>query len=102
MYIKKIASKKDQIMYCESTSNYTWIYFDDGSKILLAKTLKMLESFLTSYTFIRIHSKYLVNRKWISSYSKVNYEIKLYSDKNLPVAKRRRSAVKKSLFSSLV
>lgn len=99
MYINKLTNKKDQIIYCESTSNYSWIYYNDGSKVLIAKTLKMLEVFLTPCTFIRIHNKYLVNRKSISLFSRVDYEIKLHNDKKLPVAKRRRSEVMKSLVS---
>jgi len=94
MYIHKLTNKKDQIIYCESESNYSWIYFNDGSKVLVAKTLKMLEAFLTPSTFIRIHNRYLVNRYCIKVFSKTDCQVKLTNEGVVPVSRRKKSAFK--------
>jgi len=59
----------DDIIYCEGDGNYTSIMMTDGSKIVLSKTLKLLEEFLDERAFFRIHNAYLIN---ISHIKKVN------------------------------
>ncbi len=58
----------DQIIYAQSESNYCWVFFDDGSKIFLSKTLKDLEGLLAKHGFIRIHQSYLINADFIKRY----------------------------------
>ncbi|MDH3247062.1 MAG: LytTR family DNA-binding domain-containing protein [Saprospiraceae bacterium] len=58
----------DQIIYAQSESNYCWIFFEDGSKIFLSKTLKDLEGLLAKHGFIRIHQSYLINTDFIKRY----------------------------------
>ncbi|GHN02946.1 DNA-binding response regulator [Cytophagales bacterium WSM2-2] len=59
----------DDIIYCEGDGNYTSIIMHDGSKIVLSKTLKLLEDFLDERVFFRIHNAYLIN---INHIKKVN------------------------------
>lgn len=49
------------IQYCQSENNYTWVHLTKGSKHLLAKTLKEFEETLPPTDFFRIHNSYLVN-----------------------------------------
>ncbi len=58
----------DQIIYAQSESNYCWVFFDDGNKIFLSKTLKDLEGLLAKHGFIRIHQSYLINADFIKRY----------------------------------
>ncbi len=58
----------DQIIYAQSESNYCWVFFDDGSKIFLSKTLKDLEGLLAKHGFIRFHQSYLINADFIKRY----------------------------------
>lgn len=50
-----------EVVYCESSSNYTFFHLNNGKKILVAKTLKEVEQILYIYNFFRIHNSYLIN-----------------------------------------
>lgn len=58
------------IIRCQSDVNYTTIYLQDKTKLLVAKTLKEFEELLTEYNFFRIHNSHLVNLEYIKSYNK--------------------------------
>jgi two-component system LytT family response regulator len=60
----------DEILRCESDSNYTHIFLTDGKKITLAKTLKEIEETINGSPFFRIHQSHLVNINQISKYIK--------------------------------
>jgi two-component system LytT family response regulator len=51
----------DDIIYCEGDSNYTNLFLSDGTKLCLAKTLKVLEDFLPEDSYFRIHNTHIVN-----------------------------------------
>ncbi len=53
------------LMYCIADRNYSWLYFSDGKKYMVSRTLKSLEYRLPADLFIRIHSRYLTNRMHI-------------------------------------
>ncbi len=56
----------DDILRCESDSNYTHIFLTSGKKITTAKTLKDVEENLVGLDFYRIHQSHLVNMHHIS------------------------------------
>jgi two-component system, LytTR family, response regulator len=56
----------DDILRCESDSNYTHIFLTNGKKITTAKTLKDVEESLEGLNFSRIHQSHLVNMHHIS------------------------------------
>lgn len=56
----------DEILRCESDSNYTHIFLVNGKKITVAKTLKEVEESLLGSDFYRIHQSHLVNMTHIS------------------------------------
>lgn len=56
----------DEILRCESDSNYTHITLVNGKKITVAKTLKEVEESLRGTDFYRIHQSHLVNMSHIS------------------------------------
>ncbi|MBL7731808.1 MAG: response regulator transcription factor [Chitinophagaceae bacterium] len=56
----------DEILRCESDSNYTHIFLTNGKKITTAKTLKEVEESLRGFDFYRIHHSHLVNMKHIT------------------------------------
>jgi len=58
----------EEIMHCESDSNYTYVYFKNGSKSLISKTLKEIEELLDGHGFIRVHHSHIVNLKHIRKY----------------------------------
>ena len=60
----------DEIIRCESDSNYTHIFLANGKKITMAKTLKEVEENINGTSLFRIHQSHLVNMNRISKYIK--------------------------------
>lgn len=60
----------DEIIRCESDSNYTHVFLANGKKITVAKTLKEVEQNIYGGPFFRIHQSHLVNINHISKYLK--------------------------------
>jgi two-component system, LytTR family, response regulator len=59
----------ENIIYCQSDSNYTNFHLTTPEKkILVARTLKEVEETLVNYDFFRIHNSYLVNMKHIREF----------------------------------
>ncbi|MEO6812805.1 MAG: LytTR family DNA-binding domain-containing protein [Ginsengibacter sp.] len=57
-----------QITRIESSSNYSKIYFKDGTSILVTRLLKDFEEILLPYRFFRIHNSHLINLNYIKKY----------------------------------
>ncbi len=60
----------DQIIRCESDSNYTHIFTKSGEKILISKTLKEVEKLLQGHHFLRVHHSHVVNLAFVKRYVK--------------------------------
>jgi two-component system LytT family response regulator len=58
----------ENILHCESDSNYTHIVLKNGRKILVSRTLKEIEELLEGYSFVRVHHSHLVNLNEITRY----------------------------------
>jgi two-component system, LytTR family, response regulator len=83
--------KITDIMYCESSGNYTNFFMHDGKNILVSRQLGEYEKLLPDTDFIRIHDKYILNLSFIKEYIKGNGgEVILENGKELPVASRRK------------
>jgi two-component system LytT family response regulator len=79
------------IMYCESSGNYTHFYLQDEKKIVVSRQLGEYEKLLPDNSFIRIHDKYIINLAYIKEYIKGSGgEVKLENGKEIPVASRRK------------
>jgi two-component system LytT family response regulator len=83
--------KITDIMYCESSGNYTHFYLHDGKKIVVSRQLGEYEKLLPDNNFIRIHDKYIIHLQYIKEYIKGSGgEVVLENGKELPVASRRK------------
>lgn len=81
----------DNVLYFKADSSYTEIYFTDGGKIIISRTLKNIEEALNGNPdFLRSHKSYLINMKYVSNYVKSDggyivikdkHEIPITSDK---------------------
>lgn len=60
----------ENIQYCESDSNYTIFYLKNKQKIIVSRTLKEIEELLEEFSFVRVHSSFLVNLHEVSKYVK--------------------------------
>ncbi len=83
--------KLSQILYCESSGNYTQFYLLNKLKILVSRQLGEYEKLLPPDTFVRIHDKYIINLTFINEYIKGSGgEVVLENSTHLPVAVRRK------------
>jgi len=60
----------NDIIYCESDSNYTTFFLTSGEKVVISKTLKDVEELLEPDDFFRIHASYLINMKHVSKFTR--------------------------------
>lgn len=83
--------KLSDIIYCESSGNYTHFYLQDGRKNIVSRQLGDYEKLLPESNFIRIHDKYIINLAYIKEYKKGSGgEVLLENGKELPVSSRRK------------
>ena len=82
----------DEISFCEADSNYTTLYFKHGGKKVVTKTLSRFETELSSYNFLRVHHKYLVNLKMVKAYSKGKGggHLVMQNNDTIPVSLRKK------------
>lgn len=81
----------EQIIRCESLSNYTKIFLTTNQKITIAKTLKEVEETLLGYNFYRIHNSHLINISHIEKFVKADGGYVLMTDgEHITVARNRK------------
>lgn len=82
------------IIYCESNSNYTTLYFTDKSKLVVTKTLKEVEELLAGYNFCRVHHSYIINLAEVKRYVKQDGgSIEMTDGAQLPISRQRKDEV---------
>ncbi|WP_298715153.1 LytTR family DNA-binding domain-containing protein [Chitinophaga sp.] len=81
-----------QIVRCESTGNYTKIFFTDRKQLLVSKPLKEFEELLTDVDFFRVHNSHLINLQQMDSYIQGEGGFALMSDGTQVEVSRRRKA----------
>lgn len=88
----------DEILYCSSDNNYTYIHKAVGESILLSKTLKDVEGMLEQRHFLRIHQSYLINPRHLRKYVRgQGGHVVMSNGKELPVARARKDDLLDSL-----
>lgn len=88
----------DDILRCESDSNYTYIFLATGKKILLAKTLKEIEETLRGLSFFRVHQSHLVNINHVNKVVKGEGSYLTTSDgATIPISRNKKDAFLESL-----
>jgi two-component system, LytTR family, response regulator len=84
--------KPEQIIRCESSSNYTTVFLTDKPKVVVAKTLKELEDVLTGFGFYRIHHSHLVNLTHVQAFVRNDGGYVTMTDgAHITVARNRRT-----------
>lgn len=80
------------IVRCESTGNYTKLFFTDRKQLLVSKSLKEFEELLTDVDFFRVHNSHLINLQQMESYIQGEGGFALMSDGTQVEVSRRRKA----------
>lgn len=86
------------IIRCESDDNYTLIFLNNNKKIIVSKTLKLMESKLPSNIFMRVHSSHLINSHYINKYHKSDggyFEMK--NGETVPLSRSKKDDILKLL-----
>lgn len=97
--VGKIMLPMTDLMFLQAAGNYCWMYWKDGQRILVARTLKYYEPQLPNTWFIRPHRNCIVNLQYIERmlpiYPDKGGLLHLRSGVVLPVSRRRWLAIKK-------
>ncbi len=91
----------ENIIRCESESNYSYIHLINEKPILVSKTLKDLEELLPEKYFYRVHHSHLINLKYIRKYANANQGTIILKDTTeIPISRRRKKDFLDGLQSS--
>jgi two-component system, LytTR family, response regulator len=94
--------KIEDIIRCESDSNYTFFYLAEGKKILVSRTLKEYSELLKPAGFLRVHQSHLINVNYIDRYAKANGGAMIMKDNSsVPISHERKTYILKHLDSFL-
>ncbi|MEO8147668.1 MAG: LytTR family DNA-binding domain-containing protein [Bacteroidia bacterium] len=79
------------IMYCGAESNYTNVKMANGTKVLVAKTLKDIDETLSGNDFYRIHNSFLINLNHIKKFVRGDGGYVLMNDgEQITISRSRR------------
>lgn len=83
------------ITHVKGENNYSILYLISGNKLVISKTLGIIEKLLSDYGFVRIHKSYLLNLKHIIRYVKADGGyIEVEGGHQLSVSRSNRSSIK--------
>lgn len=86
----------NNIMFCESSSNYTDVRLNNGQHMLISRTLKDIEQLLDRQPFFRVHNSYLVNLDYAVRYVKgEGGYLVLNNDITVPVSRSKKEELLK-------
>jgi two-component system, LytTR family, response regulator len=91
----------NDIIYCESDSNYTTFFLVKGEKVVISKTLKDVEEILNGEDFFRIHASYLINMKHVSKFTRGDGGYVVMSNNQHITVSRKRKDEFFEMFSRL-
>ena len=80
------------IVRCESTGDYTRIFFTDKKNLMVSRPLKEFEELLSDVDFFRVHNSHLINMQQMQSYIQGEGGFALMSDGTQVEVSRRRKA----------
>ena len=84
--------KLSDIIRLEAADNYTHFLLSGGSRITASRTIKAYEDALSSFNFVRVHKKHIVNMNFMKTYIKGEggYLI-LDNGDNIEVSRRKKA-----------
>ena len=79
------------IMHCKALDNYCQVIFKDGYSLLVSKTLKAVDTILSTYGFVRVHQSHLVCIEEITFIGPEH--LVLSNGKKVPVSRSKKEEV---------
>lgn len=85
------------LVYLQSETNYTWLNWKDGKRMLMPRTLKFYEPKLPNQLFFRLHRNCLVNARYIVGLERDQNGayVLLTTGERLPISRRRWTSIRK-------
>ncbi|WP_052354357.1 LytR/AlgR family response regulator transcription factor [Flectobacillus major] len=83
-----------EIIMLSGDINYSIVHLKSGKKILICKTLKVLEEYLKPMEFVRVHRKYLINPYFVKSICRYNQTILMDTGDTIEISRRKFASVK--------
>ncbi|MCO6498235.1 MAG: response regulator transcription factor [Chitinophagaceae bacterium] len=80
-----------EIIYIESSSNYSRLHLENGKVLLVTRLLKEFDELLSPYSFFRVHHSYLINLNHLKKYVRGDGgQVVLSNGAILDVSRRRK------------
>lgn len=86
----------NEILRLESDGRYTWVFLEDGRRILVSKTLRDFEGTLEDADFMRIHNRHIINLNFVRSFDRKGLLL-MADGSEVEVSKRKKEALLKRL-----
>ncbi len=87
----------NNLMALQADGAYTTAYFDNGERIVISKSIKLIEPILNPNLFIRVHRSYIINLMHIKRYDREKHTVLLSNNSEIPISRRRYGAFVESL-----
>lgn len=92
----------ENIVRCQSDSNYTNIFCKDEKKILISRTLKEIEELLGEHGFVRVHQSHLINPQFVKGILKHDGgSLIMQDDSEVPVSRQKAKQINEILETML-
>lgn len=85
------------VIYCHSQGNYTTFHLEKGERIMISKSMKVVEKMVSKNLFVRCHQSYMVNANFVEKYNR-NGVFVLTNGEKVPVSARRKNAAFEVIF----
>ena len=79
-----------EIIRCDSDGNYTYIFLENGKKLMASRTLGEYEEMFSGENFFRVHRSHLINMEHIKKYIKGEGGFVILSDNSQAEVSRRK------------
>ncbi|MFN8345970.1 MAG: LytTR family transcriptional regulator DNA-binding domain-containing protein [Spirosomataceae bacterium] len=91
--------EKANILYLEAESNYTFVVFVDGKRLLLSRNVGILLTLLPEVTFLRLNKSQAVNAAYVSLMRLKHHQrfVRLSTGHEFKISRRRAAAMKQRL-----
>ena len=92
----------NDLIAIEADSNYSVLHTINGKKILTSKTLKHWHEKINNSNLIRVHSKYLINRKHIQSIERKHGTITMTNAMEVMCSRRCRKTILFNISNTII
>jgi two-component system LytT family response regulator len=79
------------IIRIEAASNYSRVYFADGTQMVVSKVLQWFQNLLPEDLFVRVHRSHLVNKSFVKAINgNDNKTLQMNTGEFIVVSRRRK------------